>query len=91
MEKMIETTKGDFEVIENYRDMLDVHAFEERYLEEIHNKYTYFVGDYSAGILRIKGFYEGKRPNFENIPDYLHESCAVNCPYYILKRKKREY
>ena len=82
----IKTSKGDFTLIKNYRDCFDKEAFEERYIEEIHNKYRYFVGDYSSDILRIKGFFENKNPNYHNIPDYLNESCQLNCAYYILKR-----
>lgn len=88
--RIIHTEKGNFEVIIDYRECLDEEEFTSRYIEEIHNKYSYFIGDYSSNILRIKGFFEGKEPNFNNIPDYLNESCQFNCPYYILKRHRGE-
>jgi len=46
----------------------------------------YIVGDYSADMLRMKGFTES---NFETIPDYLMESATPNAPYFVLKRVKQ--
>lgn len=86
----MQTKKGNFVLIKDYRGCFDKEEFESRYIEEIHNKYRYFVGDYSSDILRIKGFFENKKPNYHNIPDYLNESCQLNCAYYILKRDKGE-
>jgi len=55
--------------------------FNKRYID-ILNIYPYIVGDYSANILRMKGF---TKDNYIRIPDYLVESCAPNCAYFILK------
>jgi uncharacterized protein YutD len=79
---MIETEHGKFEVVKDYKEALEIKAFNERYVNYL-NKYVYIVGDYSADMLRFKGFSE---KNFETIPDYLMESCTPNAPYYILKR-----
>lgn len=89
---IIETKFGKFELIKDVRDAFLRDKFEERYLEEFFNKYEYIVGDVSSEILRLKGF--DANPNspksFKLIPDYLNESCAYNCPYYILKRIKEK-
>lgn len=79
---MIETEHGKFEIIKDYKEALEIKAFNERYVNFL-NKYIYIVGDYSADMLRFKGFTE---KNFETIPDYLMESCTPNAPYFILKR-----
>ena len=83
---MIETDHGNFEVIKDYKEALEIKAFNERYVDYL-DKYIYIVGDYSAAMLRFKGFSE---KNYETIPDYLIESCTPNAPYYVLKRINKE-
>ncbi|AIO18320.1 hypothetical protein KQ51_00432 [Candidatus Izimaplasma bacterium HR1] len=82
---MIETEHGIFEVVKDYKEALEILAFNERYVQYL-NKYPYIVGDYSADMLRLKGFTEG---NYETIPDYLMESATPNAPYFVLKRIKK--
>jgi uncharacterized protein YutD len=82
---MIETEHGKFEIIKDYKEALEVLTFNERYVPYL-NKYMYIVGDYSADMLRMKGFTES---NFETIPDYLMESATPNAPYFVLKRVKQ--
>ena len=85
---IIETEKGSFELLKNVKDAFNKEQFEAKYIEECFNKYDYIVGDISSELLRLKGF--DKNPNspksLKTIPDYLYESCAYNCAYYILKR-----
>ncbi len=81
---MIETEHGNFEIIKNYRDALDVPKFNERYVDYL-DRYEYIVGDVSADMLRLKGFTESTK---NTIPDYLMESGTPNAPYYVLKRIK---
>ena len=85
---MIETQFGNFELVKNDRDAFDLVQFENKYLPEYFNKYVFIVGDLADGILRLKGFsLDSKSPNyFHYIPEYLVESCAYNCKYFILKR-----
>ena len=83
---MIETDHGNYEVIKDYKEALEVKAFNERYVSYL-DKYTYVVGDYSADMLRFKGFTD---TNYETIPDYLIESCTPNAPYFVLKRINKE-
>lgn len=82
---MIDTIHGEFELIKNYRDAFVLDDFNKRYTD-VFAIYPYLVGDYSAGILRLKGFSKnGKTNSVKQVPDYLVESCAMNCPYYIIK------
>ncbi|MBI9009957.1 MAG: DUF1027 domain-containing protein [Tenericutes bacterium] len=78
---MLETIHGEFEMVKNYRDAFILDDFNKRYVD-MFNIYPYVVGDYSAGMLRFKGF---SKTNYNQIPDYLIESCTPNCAYYILK------
>lgn len=85
---LIITKKGRYKLDSNYRDAFQLEAFESKYIEECFDRYTYIVGDISSGILRLKGF--DTNPQSKNyygfIDDYLTVSCALGCPYYILKR-----
>lgn len=83
---MIETNFGNFIFVKNYKDAFEVLEFNERYVNFL-DKYEYIVGDYSADMLRFKGFTEN---NYETIPDYLIESCTPNAPYFVLKRIKEQ-
>lgn len=83
---MIETDHGTFEVIKDYKEALEIKVFNERYVEYL-DKYDYIVGDYSADMLRFKGFTE---ENKNTIPDYLMESATPNAPYFVLKRINKE-
>lgn len=85
---LIDSRKGQYKLESNYRDAFRLEAFEEKYIEECFDKYLYIVGDISSGILRLKGF--DSNPKSKNyygfIEDYLELSCAMGCPYFILKR-----
>ena len=85
---LIDSRKGQYKLESNYRDAFRLEAFEEKYIEECFDKYLYVVGDISSGILRLKGFdSDPKSKNYYGfIEDYLELSCAMGCPYYVLKR-----
>lgn len=84
----VDTKFGTFELIENYKDAFDLIKFEDRYIEEVFDKYEYIVGDVSSEILRLKGFSNdnNSKNSYKFIKDYLTEFCGINYPYYILKR-----
>jgi len=81
---MIETEHGIFQMVKDYREAFVLDDFNKRYID-VFNIYPYVVGDYSAGMLRLKGF---NKDNYNFIPDYIVESCAPNCAYYILQNPK---
>ncbi|MBN2876710.1 MAG: DUF1027 domain-containing protein [Bacilli bacterium] len=81
---MIETIHGNFKLVKNFRDAFVLDDFNKKYID-IFNIYPYIVGDYSAGILRMKGF---TKDTYHFIPDYIVESCAPNCAYFILENPK---
>lgn len=82
---MIETVHGEFELVKEFREAFVLDDFNHRYTDAF-DIYPYIVGDYSAGLLRLKGFTKkGKTNSYKFIPDYLAESCPMNCAYFILK------
>ncbi len=83
---MIETEHGNFEIIKDYREALEIKMFNEKYVSFL-DKYIYIVGDFSADMLRFKGFNEINR---STITDYLIESATPNAPYFVLKRIKKD-
>ncbi len=84
--------KGMFQLQRNFRDAFNMDKFIEKYIEECFDKYLYIVGDISSSILRLKGFNtDVKSENyFGFIDSYLDTSCAIGCPYFVLKRLKPE-
>lgn len=84
----VETTVGVYELIINHKEAFDIVKFQDRYVEEIYDKYEYIVGDVSSEMLRLKGFYEDldKQQNIKEIPIYLNETCNYNTAYFIIKR-----
>ena len=79
---IVETEHGVFEVLKDYKEALEIKTFNDRYVSYL-NRYLYIVGDYSADMLRLKGF---TKSNYETIPDYLMESCTPNAPYFVIRR-----
>jgi len=83
---MLETAHGNFEIIKNHKDAIELKEFNDRYVDYL-DKYPIIVCDYSAQMLRFKGFTD---ENHHMIPDYLLESCTPNAPYYVLRRMNKE-
>jgi|SRR5690554_6792654 len=90
--EIIETKFGKFEIVENYREAFELEKFENKYIEDVFDRYIYVVGDIASELLRLKGFNSRKRNNnsYKHIYDYINESCNANCPYFVLKRIKEE-
>ena len=78
---MVETTVGSFEIVKDDKNSFITSDFENRFVDYL-TKYEFLVGDYSNGLLRLKGF---DRKNAKYIPDYVNEFCALDQQYYILK------
>ena len=63
---------------------------------EMLNDYAYIVGDIAYGKLRLKGFYDEKNKkvkdfnNYKYLDNYLKNNCAVDCKYFVLKRRNNE-
>lgn len=88
---MIVINEQKFEVIEDARGALDVEILKEK-MTDYFNSYTYIVGDWAYGKLRLKGFNDFGDKNFNKINDYakvksyIQDYCAYGCKYFIIKR-----
>lgn len=85
---VINCEKGMYLLERNYRDAFKLEEFISKYLEEYFNKYEYIVGDISSQILRLKGFDTNPKSKnyYKFIDNYLDSSCAIGCPFYVLRR-----
>ena len=88
---MITVQDRQFELLRDHRECFNEEEFASKYIDELFDKYDYITGDYSGGLLRLKGFYHNdKEKNYKFIPDYIMDSCAYGCAFYVLKRVKGE-
>lgn len=90
--KTVELNNTEYEIIKDYRDAFD----EEKFLEkctDYYYDYDYVVGDIAYDKLRLKGFYDkdnkkvNKINNYSNLDKYLKDNCAVDCKYFVAKKK----
>ena len=82
----------EYEVIKNYRNAFNEKDVLERYTDYF-EPYDYIVGDIAYSSLRLKGFYDSKNKNvkkinnYNNLEEYLKNNCAVDCRYFVLKKR----
>ena len=92
---MIEVNNIKYDIVKNYRDAFDKDEFIEKFTDYF-NDYDYIVGDIAYGKLRLKGFYDDKNKkvkdlnNYKYLDNYLKNNCAVDCKYFVLKRRNNE-
>jgi len=77
----VETASGLFEIIKDDNKSFVIADFDKRFVDYL-KKYEFLVGDYSQGILRLKGF---QKKDAKFIPDYVNEYCALDHQYYVLR------
>lgn len=93
MKKEIIVNDTKYELIKNYKDAFNKEEFISKCTDYFYD-YDYIVGDIAYNKLRLKGFYESankkvnKINNYKNLDKYLHDYCAVDCKYFIIKKKK---
>lgn len=87
----IDETNEKYELIQNYKNAFQEEIFLSKYTPYFAS-YDYIVGDIAYGKLRLKGFYHSKNKrvkplnNYDKVKEYLKENCAVECPYFILRK-----
>lgn len=88
---MIEFNGIKYELIKNYKLKFDKNYLKE-YITTYYKDYDYILGDYFAGRVRLKGFYESDNKkvkelnNIDNIDNYIEKYCSYDCTYFILKK-----
>lgn len=84
-----------YEVVENNKDAIEEEMIKEK-ITDYFNEFDYLLGDWAYGKLRIKGFNDKNNKNFKPLNDYtkIHEyiknSCAYGCRYFILKKIEKK-
>ena len=82
-----------YDVVKDYRDGYDEEAVIER-ATDYFNDFDYIFGDWAYGKLRLKGFYKNDNENvkdmnnIDKLDDYINNSCAYGCKYFLLEKKK---
>lgn len=82
----------EYELIYNYKDAFNLDDFVSKCTDYFYD-FDYIIGDIAYGKLRLKGFYDSsnkkvkKINNLDNKDKYLKENCAVDCKYFIVKKK----
>ncbi len=71
-----------YEVVELYKFDDWQEAFTSRYVD-LYGKYDYILGDLSAGVLRLTGFY--KKSFQSEHKNHLRKRCAYDAPFFIIK------
>lgn len=90
MEEII-LNNNKYLLIKNERDGFDAIEVKNRFTD-FFDTYTYIVGDWAYGKLRLKGFYESKDKatkalnNIANVDTYIKNNCAYGCRHFILKK-----
>ncbi|MBR1417270.1 MAG: YutD family protein [Bacilli bacterium] len=91
MGKIIKLNDIEYEVINDYKEGLDMEALEEKFTDYFYD-YTYVVGDWAYNKLRLKGFYDKNDPkcnkinNIENLENYINNNCAYGCRWFEIKK-----
>lgn len=85
---LISSTKGLYQLLINVKDAYNTEIFENLYIEECFDKYTYILGDLSDSLTRLKGFSRKLNEDdvLQEVRQYLKESCVFRCPYFLVKR-----
>ena len=89
----IKVEENSYELIENYKEGFNLEDFQNRYTPYF-EEYDYILGDYDYSSLRLKGFCEKENKiykpinDYQKIKDYIKDSCAYDCKYFILRKIK---
>lgn len=82
----------EYEIISNYKDAIDEELLKEKITSYFDN-FSYIVGDWAYGKLRLKGFLDDNNPlakqynMISNLNDYLKDNCAYGCRWFCIKKK----
>lgn len=93
MEIVVRNNK--YNVIKDYKEALENSNLEE-IVTDYYDNFDYIVGDWAYGKLRLKGFYNKNHKfvkehnNIEKVDDYISNSCAYGCRYFILEKVKNK-
>lgn len=89
--KTITLNNQKYELIKEYKNGFNQEELTSRYTDYF-DDYDYILGDYAYNKLRLKGFCDKDNKLFKDIndyskiDDYISNSCAYDCKYFIIKK-----
>lgn len=90
--KSINLNEIEYLIEKNYKDCINKEELQSLFTEHF-NQYDYVLGDYSYNKLRLKGFFDSKNKKVQKyndvfiVDEYLKNFCAVDCPYFLIKKQ----
>ena len=91
----IKIRENKYKVIKDYGNTVSMSNLNEL-VTDYYNNFDYIVGDWAYNKLRLKGFYNKNHKfvkehnNIEKVDDYISNSCAYGCRYFILEKVKNK-
>lgn len=82
-----------YNVIKEVKDAIDASILTEK-ITDYYDNFDYIVGDWAYSKVRLKGFNKKGNKNFkpsndiEKVEDYINNSCAYGCRWFILEKNK---
>ena len=89
--KKIKINDVEYEVVKDVNDGIDKDVLAEK-ITDYFDDYTYIVGDWAYGKVRLKGFYDSDDKRCKKINDiaaldnYIETKCAYGCKWFVLKK-----
>lgn len=81
----------NYTLIKDEGDTIDTIDLDD-YVTDYYDCFDYIVGDWAYGKLRLKGFYKHNNKkvkeynDYNKVDDYIKNSCAYGCKYFILEK-----
>ena len=89
--KKITINEVEYEIQKDVNDAIDKELLEQK-ITDYFDDFTYIVGDWAYGKVRLKGFYDSKDKKCKKLNDiagldhYIENNCAYGCKWFLLKK-----
>jgi len=89
--KKIKINEVEYEVQKDVNDAIDKEVLAEK-ITDYFDDFTYIVGDWAYGKVRLKGFYDSddkrckKLNDIATLDNYIETKCAYGCRWFVLKK-----
>jgi uncharacterized protein YutD len=89
--KKITINNVEYEINKDVNEAIDKEVLEEK-ITDYFDDYTYIVGDWAYGKVRLKGFFDSndkrckKYNDIAGLDDYIETKCAYGCRWFVLKK-----
>lgn len=89
--KKITINDVEYEIQKDVNDAIDKELLEQK-ITDYFDDFTYIVGDWAYGKVRLKGFYDSKDKKCKKLNDiagldkYIENNCAYGCKWFLLKK-----